>query len=134
MTTKTHDLVVEFHQSRSKIDELQLARHLRGNSFVVKINPADWRDVGRRQTNRGGDEVMVAENAVGRVEADPARSRKEDFRPRVQRTFRPSRLRVAFTQVTADEPRRESHSAQDLRQQHGYIPAGAAAQLESFRG
>ena len=119
---------------RSQIDQLKPARHLRGNSLFVKINSADRRDVGRRQTDCGPDEIMIAENTVGRIETNPARARKKNFRPRMQRTFRPPRFRIALAQVAARQPRRESHLTQNLREQDRHIAAGAAAQPERFCG
>ena len=76
-------------QCRSQINQLQLARHLRGNVLPVKISPLIGVMSRRRQTDRGSDEVMVAENSIGRVEPNPAGARKKNFRPGVERTFRP---------------------------------------------
>src|SRR5947207_10871603 len=41
-THRTHSL---FPKPRSQVDQLQPARHLRGNSLLVKINSANRRDI-----------------------------------------------------------------------------------------
>src|SRR5256885_16804873 len=72
--------------TRSQIEQLQPARHLRGNALRVIKGAADRRDVARRQPDCGSNEIMVAEHAVGRVEAYPAGAGKKNFRPGVERT------------------------------------------------
>src|SRR2546421_7419838 len=84
----------------SQIEQLKLARHLRGNSFGVIINPADRGDVSRRQADRGRDEIMIRQNAIRPVHPDPAGPGKKNLRPGMERSLGPLGLRVAFAQIT----------------------------------
>src|SRR6266513_3100373 len=73
--------------SKSQVNQLQLARHLPRDALRVIKCTADRGDVGWRQPHRGADKIVITENAVGGVEADPACAGKKNFRPGVKGTF-----------------------------------------------
>ena len=76
--------------------------------------------------------ALAAEQAGGRVEADPAGARQIDFRPgmqvgevlaRAQRPFDRVDVGLELDEVTRDETRREPEAAQHLHQQPRRIAA-----------
>ena len=79
--------------------------HLRRYATGVVVSPNDGRNVVGRQADCAGEVVVVAENAVGRIESDPACSGEIGFRPCVQRAFRALLLRLELAQVAACKPR-----------------------------
>ena len=85
---------------------------------------------------RAADVAFAAEQARGRVEADPAGAGQIDLGPGVQigeivvRALRPvERIDVGpeLDQIAGDEARGEAEMAQDLHQQPGGVAAGAGA-------
>src|SRR5947207_14565433 len=87
-------------RSRLLIEQLKLARHLRHDRRGMTIRSADRRDIDWRQSSRGGDEIMIGQHTIRRIEPDPARPRQKNFRPGMKRTFGALRLRIAFPQIT----------------------------------
>src|SRR5205085_3327145 len=84
----------------SQVDQLQLARHLRRDPFLMIIRPGNWRDIRRNEADGGGNKIVVTENAVGRIEANPARAREKNFGPGMEGTFGAPGFGLAFAQIT----------------------------------
>src|SRR6185312_12814575 len=93
----------------SKIEELESAGHARGNFRFVKIRAADRSDVSRGQSHCRGNEIVIAKNAVGSIQANPAGTGQKNFRPGVERTFGAPPLGIAFSQISANESRGQAH-------------------------
>src|SRR4029077_4426401 len=85
----------------SKIEELEPAGHARGNFRFVKIRAADGSDISGGQSHCRGNEIVIAKNAVGRIQADPAGTGQKNFRPGVKRPFGAPPLGIAFSQISA---------------------------------
>ena len=101
---------------------------------------------------RGGDRVraggerdmpLSAQQAGGRVEADPTGARQIDFGPGMQvgeigfgtsRAIQRFHVGGQLDQIAGDETRREAEVAQDLHQQPGGVAAGALGGAQGFLG
>src|SRR5438874_1608056 len=87
--------------------DLQRSSHLRGDVCLVKVSAEHRRDVRGRESDGGCDVVVIAKNAIRRIEADPARAGQVRLGPRVQRAFRAWLGLAELTQVSAREPGRD---------------------------
>ncbi len=87
--------------------------------------------------------ALAAEQAGGRVHADPAGAGNIDLGPGVQvgeilvgalRAVERVDVGAQLDQIAGDEARREAELAQDLHQQPGRVAAGAGAQRQRLLG
>src|SRR5262249_45748090 len=68
-------------------DQFNPALHFCRDLVAMIETSADRRDVRRPQSNSRSNEIIIAKDAVRRVEPDPAGAGQKNFRPRMQRTF-----------------------------------------------
>ena len=84
------------------------------------------------------DQVGVADNAIGRIELDPAAGRQINARPGVGMAGSQDALRRAAGRRAVDisrhEPRRQAETSHSLDHQNREIPAAAATQSEGRQG
>src|SRR4051812_1475572 len=77
---------------------------------------------------------MVAEVAIGGVEADPAGTGEINFGPGVEGTFGVLCAGAEFAEISAGQAGGEAEAAGDPGEEHGEIAAGAAAESEGLIG
>src|SRR5207248_7754263 len=66
-------------------------------------------------SNRSRNEIIIAENAIGRVDSDPAGPRQKNFRPRMQRAFGATNFLIRFTQISGDDSRCQTERSEERR-------------------
>lgn len=94
----------------------------------------DGGDIIWGEADGGGEMVVVAEVAVGGVEADPAGAREVDFGPGVEGAFGDFLVVIKFAEVTAGESGGEAEGASGIGEEDGVIAAGTGAEGEGFGG
>src|SRR4030095_9301688 len=94
-----------------KCNQFEPAVHLRRDTVAMIKTSADWRDIGRAQSSRGGNEIIIAKDSVRRIQPPPPGARQKDFGPCRQRTFGATDLFVRFTQISRNNPRSQASIA-----------------------
>ena len=94
----------------------------------------DGGDIIWGEADGGGEMVVVAEVAVGGVEADPAGAWEVDFGPGVEGAIGDFLMVIEFAEVAAGESGGEAEGASGIGEEDGVIAAGTGAEGEGFGG
>src|SRR5262249_39215958 len=111
---------------------LDIDLHLAEGVGHAEIDPMQRDRLTRIARHRDADQVAAADDAVGRIELDPARARQVDLHPGVSRSA-PAMSREAIVrraQVTRDKPRSNAEPPQRLDHQERVVTTGAGARLQ----
>src|SRR5215472_13955515 len=81
--------------------------------------------------DRDADQIVVADNAVGRIELHPPRTRQINLEPGMGGAIADPAAAAVFrdVEIAADKARREAERAHRLDHQHREIATAAAAEL-----
>ena len=113
-------------------NQLQAALHFCRHTIAMIKTSAYRRDVRWPQSNSRSNEIIIAKDAVGRVQSDPTSARQKNFRPRMQRTFRAANFFVRLMQIPGNDSRRQASLPQNFRQQHRRVTTGPTSQTQCF--
>ena len=116
--------------------------HIEGECALAGLHPpGDRRGGGRMRGRRQRDVAFARQQAGGGVEPHPAGARQVGLGPRVQvgevgvasgGAIQGLLIGLELNQIAGDEAGGDAGVAQDLHQQPGGIPAGAAPQCQRF--
>src|SRR5271166_3111473 len=114
-------------------------RHLDGDIHAqyifqaAEVRPGQRRGLIGNAPHRDADEVLAADQAIGRVELDPSGARQIHLAPGVRRSTAEARrlvLAARHVYVAGDESSSYAEGADGLHHQHREVAAAAAAAVE----
>src|SRR5271165_197656 len=104
---------------------------------VAEIAPVKRNGLSSVSRHRDPNEISIADNAVGRVEFNPARSWQIDLTPRMRRAAAEmalSRIATGDVEIAGDKAGGEAERPRGLHHQRRKIAAGAAPRRKRLQG